>query len=112
MIAQATGEKHSRLTLDGGFNAGLTAGDDVLEADYLSKGTSDLTYLALRCALCDEIFRGESPMLVLDETFAHFDKERLTATLSLLGQRQCLVFTCRDDEVKAAEELGFGVTRL
>jgi len=112
IIAQATGEKHGRLTLDSGFNAGLSSGDDVLEAEYLSKGTSDLTYLALRCALCDEIFRTESPVLVMDETFAHFDKERLTATLSLLGQRQCLVFTCRDDEVTAAEALGFGVTRL
>lgn len=112
MIAKATDDKHGRLTLDSGFNAGLASGDDILEADYLSKGTSDLTYLALRCALCDEIFRTESPMLVMDETFAHFDRNRLTATLSLLGQRQCLVFTCRDDEVKAAEELGFGVTRL
>lgn len=112
MIAQATGEKHGRLTLDGTFSAGLQAGDDILEADYLSKGTSDLTYLALRCALCDEIFRTESPMLVMDETFAHFDKERLNATLPLLNQRQCLVFTCREDEVKAADDMGFSVTRL
>ena len=113
IICTSTAAMHGGFVLyNGGFNAGLTAGDDVLEADYLSKGTSDLTYLALRCALCDEIFRSESPMLVLDETFAHFDKDRLTATLSLLGQRQCLVFTCRDDEVKAAEELGFGVTHL
>ena len=112
LIAQATGEKHGRLTLDGTFSAGLQAGDDILEADYLSKGTSDLTYLALRCALCDEIFRTESPMLVMDETFAHFDKERLNATLPLLNQRQCLVFTCREDEVKAADDMGFSVTRL
>ena len=83
-----------------------------MEADYLSKGTSDLTYLALRSALCDEIFRAESPMLVMDETFAHFDKERLTATLSLLNQRQCLVFTCRDAEIHAAKELGYRTAQL
>jgi len=112
MIRLATGDRHERLTLDSGFNAGLAADGDIMEADYLSKGTSDLTYLALRAALCDEIFRAESPMLVMDETFAHFDKERLTATLSLLNQRQCLVFTCRDAEVQAAEELGYRTAQL
>lgn len=112
MIRLATGARHERLTLDGSFNAGLASDGDVMEADYLSKGTSDLTYLALRSALCDEIFRAESPMLVMDETFAHFDKERLTATLSLLNQRQCLVFTCRDTEVLAAKELGYRTAQL
>lgn len=112
MIRHATGDRHDRLTLDTGFNAGLASDGDVLEAEYLSRGTSDLTYLALRAALCDEIFRAESPMLVMDETFAHFDKERLTATLSLLNQRQCLVFTCRDDEVTAAQELGYRTAQL
>ncbi len=112
IIRQATGDRHERLTLDSGFNAGLAAEGDVMEADYLSKGTSDLTYLALRAALCDEIFRAESPMLVMDETFAHFDKDRLTATLALLDQRQCLVFTCRDAEVLAAQELGYRTARL
>ena len=51
-------------------------------------------------------------MLVVDETFAHIDKDRLTSTLSLLKDRQCLVFTCRDDEVKAAQALGLSVVEL
>lgn len=112
MIRHATGEKHERLTLDSSFNAGLAADGDVLTAEYLSKGTSDLTYFALRAALCDEIFRAESPMLVMDETFAHFDRERLNATLSLLDQHQCLIFTCRNDEVAAAKELGYRTAQL
>ena len=84
----------------------------MLTSDYLSRGTSDLTYLALRTALSETIFRKESPMLVMDETFAHIDRERLKAALSLLKDRQCLVFTCRDDEVRAADALGFRVTEL
>lgn len=112
LIRQATGDAHDGLTLDENWGAGLRSGDDVMTADYLSRGTSDLTYLALRTALSEEIFRKESPMLVMDETFAHIDKERLTSTLSLLKDRQCLVFTCRDDEVKAAQALGLSVVEL
>lgn len=112
LIRQATGDAHDGLTLDENWGAGLRTGDDVLTSDYLSRGTSDLTYLALRTALCEEIFKKESPMLVMDETFAHIDKERLTSTLSLLKDRQCLVFTCRDDEVKAADALGYTVVEL
>lgn len=112
MIREATGNTHERLTLDDGWSAGLASGDDVMSADYLSRGTSDLTYLALRAALCEEIFKKESPMLVMDETFAHIDRERLTSTLALLKDRQCLVFTCRDDEIKAARELGYSVVEM
>ena len=46
------------------------------------------------------------------DTCAQSDKERLTSPLSLLKDRQCLVFTCRDDEVKAADALGYTVVEL
>lgn len=81
----------------------------------LSAGTSDAAYLAVRIALCENLFH-EAPILILDETFAHMDDNRMMRTLRALRtvseHFQIFLFSCREREIEAAEKIGAGITRL
>lgn len=115
IIASSTG-KYDRMTIDGSFNCGLANENDIVTSEYLSRGTSDLTYIALRIALADEVFKGERPTVIFDESFAHIDKDRIKNVIRLLsvGQSdyQYIVFTCRADETDSARLLGCNTINL
>lgn len=72
----------------------------------LSRGTLDLFYLALRIAI-SELIHAEDPCpLILDEPFAHFDDERLSAALGVLESlnRQVILFSCQRREAQMAPQ--------
>ncbi|MBE6912719.1 MAG: hypothetical protein E7473_09360 [Ruminococcaceae bacterium] len=76
---------------------------------YLSRGTYDELYLALRLALCDTILpEDESPPMVLDDALVNFDDERTERTLRYLKElskkRQIILFTCHTREAKFFED--------
>ncbi len=76
---------------------------------YLSRGTYDELYLALRLALCDTILpKEEAPPMVLDDALVNFDDERAKRTLlylkDLAKDRQIILFTCHTREAKFFEE--------
>lgn len=78
-------------------------------ADFLSGGTLDLTYVALRMALVDMLYT-EKPPLTLDESFAHQDNVRAKALMKALKHladegQQSFVFTCRNRESTLASEM-------
>ena len=79
---------------------------------YLSRGTADMTCLALRMALADEKFKAERPIAVMDESFAHIDGKRTGSMLTKLPDGQYLIFTCRQEEATAAKNAGIPVTVL
>ena len=77
--------------------------------DFLSGGTRDLAYIAVRMALIDMLFT-EKPPVCLDESFAHQDNVRarsMMKSLSHLGKDgyQSFVFTCRAREATLASEM-------
>ncbi len=83
----------------------------------LSKGTVDQIYLALRLALVQGISEtGESIPMLLDDPFANYDDARLERTMRLMAnlgqQHQMLLFTCREDVVRAAQTVNAPVIRL
>lgn len=83
----------------------------------LSKGTVDQIYLALRLAMVQSMSEhAESVPMVLDDPFANYDDERLLCAMKLLAevgqQNQVLLFTCRQDVVRAAESVGAPLIRL
>ena len=77
--------------------------------DFLSGGTRDLTYVALRCALIDMLYT-EKPPICFDESFAHQDNARAKSmmkaikALSAYGQ-QSFIFTCREREAGLAKDV-------
>ena len=77
-------------------------------ADFLSGGTQDLTYTALRLALIDMLY-PEKPPVIFDESFAHQDDKRAAAlmrALASLGKAgyQTFIFTCWTREASLAKQ--------
>ena len=102
LLDRLTGGKYRTLSLDKELDASAAGERDVLphSALYLSKGTVDQIYLAVRLAVCD-LCLPEAP-LVLDEALAAFDDTRAKRALELLQelaqQRQILLFSCHHRE--------------
>ena len=100
----------------GGFdvNSGLkvsyqTENGEQRTVDFLSGGTRDLAYIAVRMALIDMLYT-EKPPVCLDESFAHQDNVRarsMMKSLAHLGKDgyQSFVFTCRAREATLASEM-------
>lgn len=102
LLSRLTGGKYHALSLDKELEASASGERDVLphSALYLSKGTVDQIYLAVRLAVCD-LCLPDVP-LVLDEALAAFDDVRAKRALELLqelsAQRQILLFSCHTRE--------------
>ena len=79
-------------------------------AENLSTGTIEQLYLSLRLATIDEISSEKLP-IILDETFAYFDKTRLKNVIEFLSKecnnRQIFIFTCSKREKEVLDELNF-----
>lgn len=73
------------------------------EGAFLSKGTYEQLYLALRLATCDMMFGENVVPLIMDEPFVHYHKERLERALDYLSERsesrQHIIFTCHEREI-------------
>lgn len=75
-----------------------TAGGAMVDSAFLSRGTQEQLYLALRLALAETIALPEPLPLLMDDLFVHFDAGRLARTAEVLreiaGGRQVVLFTC------------------
>lgn len=83
------------------------ANGDYIPVEYLSIGTIDQLYLSLRLGAGTQI--SEEPLpIILDETFAYYDKERLENILEFLHteylNRQIIILTCTNREKAILEE--------
>ncbi len=76
--------------------------------DFLSGGTRDLAYIAVRMALIDMLYT-EKPPVLFDESFAHQDNNRAKSMMKSLAYLakdgyQSFIFTCRGREGTLAAE--------
>ena len=77
--------------------------------DFLSGGTRDLAYIAVRMALIDMLYT-EKPPVCFDESFAHQDNVRAKSMMKAIHNlaeegHQSFIFTCRAREAALATEL-------
>ena len=90
----------------------LIEGEDgrYIGANLLSYGTIDQMYLALRLSGLKQLSNETIP-IILDETFAYYDNERLKNILEYLAKQfknyQIIILTCSNREKDALEELKF-----
>ena len=107
-LARLTGGRYSALPLNRELEGAVAREEDVTprSALYLSRGTADQLYLAVRLAV-SRLCLPQLPPLVLDDALAAFDDERMELALGLLKElareQQVLVFTCRRRELEALE---------
>lgn len=108
-IAEITNGKYTnvRLNDDTGLMVELENGNYIPVA-RLSIGTIDQLYLSLRLALVEDLSEEKMPV-ILDESFAYYDTERLKNILRYIVQRfsghQVIIFTCTHREKEALEKL-------
>lgn len=116
-MEKATDGKYNKIAMDSAFGLQFTAKNGTDSVEMLSKGTADLAYVSLRLALAQTLFgdKGrETPPMILDETFAAVDCTRLQHAMEAMqaADVQCLLFTCRGDEVRIAREMGCAVVDM
>ena len=105
-LSQLTGGAYQSVSLSRELEGSVQKEQDVLprSALYLSRGTADQLYLAVRLAIC-RLCLPERPPIFLDDALADFDEQRLLAALELLRElsreQQVLLFTCHRREEKA-----------
>ncbi len=104
-MAQVTGGRYADVLIDRDFSARTRTQDDSVarESEYLSAGTLDLMYLAVRLAVCELAMpSGEPCPLIIDDALVNLDETRLDQAMQLLREiakkRQVILFTCRKTE--------------
>ncbi|MBR5242016.1 MAG: hypothetical protein IKV20_02645, partial [Clostridia bacterium] len=101
---------YSEFAIDDELKLSFTQGKEFNHSvDFLSGGTRELAYVALRCALIDMLY-SEKPPVTFDESFAHQDNVRAAAMLRAikkLADEKCqsFIFTCRNRESALAREV-------
>lgn len=97
-----TGGKYESILINRDFSAKTKADGDTVarQTEYLSAGTLDLMYLAVRLAVCEMALPEDANCpLILDDTLVNLDPERTSQAMKLLEEiaktRQVILFTCR-----------------
>ncbi len=108
LFSALTGARWTDLTLSRDFSALAGDGGQPRSALYLSAGTADQLYLAIRLALC-RLTLPDAP-LILDDALCAFDDVRMARALDLLRdmgrERQILLFSCHGREAAWAAANG------
>ena len=111
-MSAVTGGRYADVLINRDFSAMTRISDDAVSrrAEYLSAGTLDIMYLAVRLAVCElALPDGEPCPLILDDALVNLDDERLEQAMKLLGEiakeRQVILFSCRKNEEKADEKV-------
>ena len=84
---------------------------EYINCNNLSTGTIDQLYLSLRLSAMNEISEEDMP-IILDESFAFYDNERLKNILKFISDnykgKQIIIFTCSNREKEILDELNVG----
>lgn len=111
-VSKITNEKYNKIIIneEDGILVELPNGE-YKDAGRLSLGTIQQIYLSFRLSIAQNL-TDESMPIILDETFAFYDDNRLKETLKNLkehyaDEHQIILLTCTNREEKILDELGF-----
>ena len=117
-ISTITDGKYNNIQFDDqkGLIVELENGN-YISASQLSIGTIDQLYLSLRLSMVEELSEEKMP-IILDESFAYYDTERLENILKYINNKyidhQIIILTCTNREKEILEKLNikFNLTSL
>lgn len=121
VLAELTAGKYNELKVDRSFMVRLSDPDDrnFHEWQYLSGGTIDQVYLALRLAISDLICEQQELLpLLFDDILIQYDDIRTAASLNYFAKKcrqseqQILFFSCQKRFSSAVESAGWPVIEL
>lgn len=112
-ISRITSNKYKDIKLDDEFDMKLIEPVHlrVISSDFLSGGTLDQMYLALRMSMSEVIASNNEKLpFIMDEAFSQYDEKRLKETYKILGDmaenKQIILFTCKNREIELMKETG------
>ena len=108
IVSKISNEKYNKIKfIDGEGLIVELANGEYINANKLSIGTIDQLYLSLRLSAMEEITEEKMP-IILDETFAYYDNQRLENILKYinteLSENQIIIFTCSNREKEILEK--------
>lgn len=83
IVSKITNGKYSDVYLDENLHVMVRDGDDFVGIEYLSAGTMEQIYLAVRLSVARLLCRDKMP-LIIDDIFTNYDEPRLINTLDCL----------------------------
>ncbi|WP_167955657.1 ATP-binding protein [Anaerosporobacter faecicola] len=101
-----TGGSCYDVRVDEKLNMKIVKGSDYVPMEYVSTGTLEQLYLAIRMVAADLLLKDKQMPIILDDAFVYYDEGRLEETLQRLAkesQRQILLFTCHNREHEILE---------
>ncbi|MCI5791963.1 MAG: AAA family ATPase [Lachnospiraceae bacterium] len=111
MISGFSGGRYNSVNAGVNLNVELNCRDGMISVNDVSQGTADQVYMALRLAAI-RFIAGEADRipLILDDSFALYDDERLMDSMKFLAHNykgQVLIFTCqkREEEILKLAEI-------
>ena len=108
IVNKITGHKYSEVKIDNQLKVLVKQDNSFISMDYLSKGTVDQIYLALRLAVANLLITENLP-IIIDDIFSNYDYQRLKETLSCIGEylnRQIIIFTLNPSVQSIFTDLG------
>ena len=119
IMGRISDAKYTTLRATSGFDISLDSDGFGIRSDFLSGGTRDAAYIALRLSLFMRIYADEMPPLILDEALCQFDDVRAEKMLTFLGAladegKQILLFTShkREEAICAGNSLNYNLIEL
>lgn len=108
-ICLATDGTYTMGRISDTLNIEVMSGIDYISAEQLSNGACEQLYLALRFAVARLFFSDIEVPILLDESFAYSDDERLKSVMSAVAERengQIIIFSCIGREAEVLKSLG------
>ncbi len=99
LIERLTEGRYSEVRITDEYKIMLKTpdGSEIVPSEYVSAGTYDLLYFALRLAVLHTLYEEEIPLLILDDTFIQLDEPRRKSAFSYIREEkagQILYFSC------------------
>ena len=110
IMSAVTDGKYSALGIGKKFDLKYDFNEKNHPIDYLSEGSRDVAYYALRLALVKVLYSKQFPSIIFDESFSHLDDNRLNKMFAVLceiseADIQFLIFTSQKREAKILREI-------
>lgn len=108
LVRKITNGKYLEVRIDDQLRVMVKSGNSYIGMDYLSTGTIEQIYLALRLSIANVLIAEDLP-IIIDDIFVTYDYQRLYDTVSCLGEylnRQIIMFTTNPGLQEMCTQLG------
>ncbi|MBE6685788.1 MAG: hypothetical protein E7591_00980 [Ruminococcaceae bacterium] len=117
LLGKLTDERYTSIGIGKDLEMSYEAMGKLHKISYMSEGTKDLAYYALRIALIKALFKKQLPPVIFDESFARLDDKRMDNMLSAISAlnengMQIFIFTSQSRDAIRAKAVGINAAHI